>query len=559
MAPARIASAARAAAPLVPGLVALALVLPRPLAADTYPRQPGIDVEHYRFELTLSDAGGGIAGQTAVEVRFLRDDVRAVELDLVAASGRTDGKGMTVTSVTGDAPGVAFVHAGDRLRIAFERAPEAGTRRTFTVRYGGVPATGLRVAPTRHGDRSFFSDNWPNKARHWLPTVDHPYDKATGEMVVTAPAHYQVVSNGLLVEETDVGGGMRRSHWRQSVPIATWLYTLGVARFAVQHLGTFDGRPIQTWVYPQDRDAGFFDFAVPTRQVLEFYDDRIGPFAYEKLANVQSNSVRGGMESATAIFYGDDSVTGTRSERWREVVIHEIAHQWWGNAVTENDWDHVWLSEGFATYFTLLFVEHADGRDAFVAGLRESRDRVRAFHAKRPDYRVVHDNLSDMDQVTTSQTYQKGAWVLHMLRGMVGDEAFWRGVRDYYRRYRDANASTDDFRRAMEEASGQELGWFFRQWLYRGGLPVVEGTWRYDAAARTLVLDLRQVQDGGDPFVLPMEVALAAPNGSVRMEPIRLSERSGRVLIPLDEAPTSVTLDPGEWVLMEASLRRAEP
>jgi len=131
--------------------------------------------------------------------------------------------------------------------------------------------------------------------------------------------------------------------------------------------------------------------------------------------------------------------------------------------------------------------------------------------------------------------------------------------RDYYRRYRDANASTDDFRRAMEEASGQELGWFFRQWLYRGGLPVVEGTWRYDAAARTLVLDLRQVQDGGDPFVLPMEVALAAPNGSVRMEPIRLSERSGRVLIPLDEAPTSVTLDPGEWVLMEASLRRAEP
>ena len=557
--PARAPGAAGWTARLVPGLVALALAFPCPLAADTYPRQPGIDVEHYRFEVTLSDTSDAIQGQTTVEVRFLRGDVRTVELDLVATAGRLDGKGMTVTSVTSDAPGVTYVHAGDRLRIALDGAPEAGTRRTFTVRYGGVAATGLLVAPTRHGDRSFFSDNWPNKARHWLPTIDHPYDKATGEMVVTAPAHYQVVSNGLLVEETDVGGGMRRSHWQQSVPIATWLYTLGVARFAVQHLGAFDGRPIQTWVYPQDRDAGFFDFAVPTRQVLEFYDDRIGPFAYEKLANVQSNSVRGGMESATAIFYGDDSVTGTRSERWRQVVIHEIAHQWWGNAVTETDWDHVWLSEGFATYFTLLFIEHADGRDAFVRGLRDSRDRVRAFHAKQPDYRVVHDNLSDMDQVTTSQIYQKGAWVLHMLRGTVGDEAFWRGVRDYYQRYRDGNASTDDFRRAMEEASGQELGWFFRQWLYRGGLPVVEGTWRYDAAGRTLELDIRQVQDGGDPFVLPMEVATETADGGVRVQRIRLSERSGRVLIPLDRAPTSVTLDPAVWVLMETSLRRAEP
>ena len=131
--------------------------------------------------------------------------------------------------------------------------------------------------------------------------------------------------------------------------------------------------------------------------------------------------------------------------------------------------------------------------------------------------------------------------------------------RDYYRRYRDGNASTDDFRRAMEEASGQELGWFFRQWLYRGGLPVVEGTWRYDAARRTLELDIRQVQDGGDPFVLPMEVATETADGGVRVQRIRLSERSGRVLIPLDRAPTSVTLDPAVWVLMETSLRRAEP
>jgi glycosidase len=202
-----------------------------------------------------------------------------------------------------------------------------------------------------------------------------------------------VVSNGLLVEETDLPDGRRRTHWRQSVPIAPWLYVLGVARFAVQHVDTFDGKAIQTWVYAKDRDAGFHDFAVPTRDALAFYSERVGPFSYEKLANVQSNSVSGGMEAASAIFYSEGSVTGTRSERWRNVVIHEVAHQWFGNAVTEYDWDDVWLSEGFATYFTLLFIEHAYGRDEFLRGLEDSRQRVIAFDRKQPDLNWEHPEV----------------------------------------------------------------------------------------------------------------------------------------------------------------------
>ncbi len=145
---------------------------------------------------------------------------------------------------------------------------------------------------------------------------------------------------------------------------------------------------------------------------------------------MQSNSVSGGMEAASAIFYSEGSVTGDRSVRWRNVVIHEIAHQWFGNAVTEYDWDDVWLSEGFATYFTLLFIEHHYGRDEFLSGLEASRQRVLEFDKEHPDYRIVHDNLDDMSKVTTGQIYQKGAWVLHMLRGIVGDEAFWAGIRE---------------------------------------------------------------------------------------------------------------------------------
>ncbi|MCZ6710824.1 MAG: M1 family metallopeptidase, partial [Gammaproteobacteria bacterium] len=363
--------------------------------------------------------------------------------------------------------------------------------------------------------------------------------------------HYQVISNGLLIEESDNTDGTRVTHWRQSVPIAPWLFVLGVARFAVQYVDEYEGRSLQTWVYHQDRDAGFYDFAVPTKQVMEFYGDMVGPFSYEKLANVQAASVGGGMEAATAIFYGENSVTGNRSPRWRNVIIHEVAHQWFGNAVTEYDWDDVWLSEGFATYFTLLFIEHAYGRDEFVAGLKSSRDRVMAFYDRDPNYRIVHDNLTDMSRVTSSNTYQKGGWTLHMLRGIIGDEVFWKGIQAYYREHRDASASTDDFRRAMEEASGQDLSQFFQQWLYQGGKLQYEGGWNY--AGESLNIELNQVQNDGYFFQMPVQVGIYYDGEpQPQIETLHVNETDNSFTITLDRAPTKVVLDPNIWVLMEA-------
>jgi len=281
----------------------------------------------------------------------------------------------------------------------------------------------------------------------------------------------------------------------------------------------------------------------------------VGPFAYEKLANIQSNSVGGGMEAASAIFYGDNSVTGTRDVRWRNVIIHEVAHQWFGNAVTEYDWDDVWLSEGFATYFTLLYIEHAYGRDEFVRGLERSRDRIFRFYDERPDYRIVHDNLTDMGQVTTGMTYQKGAWTLHMLRGVIGTEAFWAGIRTYYARHLNGNASTDDFRRAMEESSGTDLEWFFDQWLYQGGVLAIEGDWLYDADLGVVRIDLSQIQSSYQ-FAMPMDIAIYSTEGDPLVERIRIDSRHHTFEFAVDGEPTAVVLDPALWVLMEVSLVR---
>lgn len=522
------------------------------LLPDTYPRQPGIDVEHYVFRVTLRDDTDRIAGEAEVSVRFRQAGVTGLALDLASAAGR-EGRGMTVSEVTSDGGPVQWVHEGDRLRFTLAEAPEAGTLRRFTIRYGGIPADGLKIGPNGYGERTFFSVNWPDKARQWLPMIDHPYDKATSEFVVTAPVHYQVVANGLLQEETELEDGQRRTHWKQSVPIPSWLNALGVARFSSRHFGTVNGIPLQTWVFHQDREAGIASFEGPTRDAMAFFMERIGPYPYEKLANVEAAGMGGGMEHATAIFYGARSLT---MEPATGIVTHEIAHQWFGDSVTESDWDDVWLSEGFATYLTLLSTEHYRGRDAFVAGLEQARERVWSGEARDPEETVVHDNLSDMGDVLSDLQYQKGAWILHMLRWEIGTEDFSAGLREYYRRYRDATASTTDLVRVMEEISGQDLDWFFDQWLHRTPSPSVEGSWRYDETSGQLEIDLAQTQPGA-AYRLDLEVGLAEPGvDSPRVEVIRMTEKRQTFRLAVTGEPRTVVLDPNTWALVRVTFRK---
>jgi aminopeptidase N len=520
--------------------------------ADTYPKNLKVDVLNYAFRILLSDDTDEIKCEATIDVRFAGEGVEFLRLDLVKASATLNNKGMTVSKVVSNGQPMSFTHEGDELKIKLPAASKTNQRSAYTITYSGVPATGLKIANNKYGERTFFSDNWPDKGRNWLPMVDHPYDKAMCEFIVTAPAHYQVVSNGLKMEETDLPNNLRLTHWKQSVPIASWLYVLGVARFAVQYVDQFDHKSIETWVYHQDREKGFYDFAIPTKQVLEFYSNYVGPFAYEKLANIQSNSVSGGMEAASAILYSESSVVGDRNERWRNVVIHEIAHQWFGNTVTEHDWDDVWLSEGFATYFTLLFIEHAYGRDEFLRGLSNSKRQIENFHAKNPQYRIIHDNLSDMNQVTSSHTYQKGSWTLHMLRGMIGDEAFWKGIRSYYSKCYNSNATTTDFKREMEEASGKSLTDFFDQWLYKPGALQLNGSWQYDAKNKEINIVLDQVQTDGSLFKMPLQIAVISQDGKQVIHTLQLNEKQNKFTVPAETAPDKIILDPNQWVLMDA-------
>src|SRR5262245_8835486 len=344
---------------IIVALGGIAANAPRPLSADTYPRQTTADAQHYIFRLTLSDTSPEITGDATVLVRVTADNVREVVLDLTSAH---DGKAMTVTGASRDGAPVTFAHANDRLTLPLAASTKSGQLVSFTIQYHGIPAApagtppaangrdanpGLRIIPNKFGEWSAFSENWPNRARQWLPMIDHPYDKATSEFVITAPMKYQVVANGLLQETIDLGDGRRVTHWKQSVPIASWLDAVGVEQFAVHHAGMVAGVELTTWVAHQDDLGGRAYFETPAREALELYGDFIGPYAYEKLANVAAAGLSGGTEHASSIFYGE---TGIRPDAngvvqpARSLVYHEIAHQWFGDSVTEKDWDDVWLS-----------------------------------------------------------------------------------------------------------------------------------------------------------------------------------------------------------------------
>lgn len=525
-------------------------IIPFLVSADGYPINQNIDIKHYSFTLNLSDSSDEIFGNTIITLQFKKAGIQSVRLDFVNQTIERKGKGMKIDAVLLNNQSLSYVHEKDELFIQLPSPSTTGSEIQISIQYHGVPFDGLRIGATKFGDRSFFNENWPNRTRHWLPTVDHPYDKATSEFIVKAPAKYKVVSNGLLLEESYLGNNVKLTHWKQSVPVSSWLFVLGVAEFAVQYVDQFEGKSIETWVYSKNREAGFYDFKEPTKKVLEFYSKYVGPFAYEKLANIQTPSVNGGMETSSAIFYGEDLVNGKRDERTRNIVIHEIAHQWFGNAVTETTWDDAWLSEGFATYFTLLFIEHAYGKDEFDKGIQKAKKSVFDMSVKMPQFSIISDRTAEKEIVTTGLTYQKGAWVLHMLRNLVGDASFQKGIQLYYAKYFNANATTSQFREEMERASGKDLKLFFKQWLYQPINPTINTKWSIDSIQKKLVIDFTQTQIGDIIFDLPVEIAYYTKGSDApKFLKVQLNKREQKFTFPYGSVPEKIVLDPNNKLL----------
>lgn len=500
------------------------------------------DVQHYRFSVELSDASDTIRGHAVVQYQLAQPSA-IVHLHLQSVR---DGRGMNVSSVRSGKKNVSFRHSGDVLQVNFEQAQPAGAMQELSIQYAGVPADGLIISKNKYGDRTFFSDNWPNRARHWVPCNDHPGDKASVEFIITAPVHYQVISNGVLVEETGISKTLKKHYWKEVVPIPTKVMVIGAAQMATAFLDSAVGVPVSAWVYPQDRDKGFHDYAI-TGRMLQFFTQYIGPYGFKKLANVQSKTEFGGMENASAIFYAESSVTGDR--RNEDLMAHEVAHQWFGNMATEKSFAHLWLSEGFATYLTNVYLEQQYGTKLLQERMRADRETVIQF--ARQSSRPVVDPTENLMSLLNANSYQKGGWMLHLLRRKVGDALFQKILQTYYARYRGGNADTEDFRRVAEAVSGAPLNDFFQQWLYQPGLPKVEVRWKHNRGQLQIMVQ----QTGDDLFDFPLEIALVNSAGLQELHTLQINKIKESFSIPAAAKPTVLLLDPNVNMLFDGSVR----
>ena len=423
-----------------------------------------IDVVNYRFIIDLSDENDTLHGDAFITI-FNKSGKKAIGLDLTGLD--KDGKGMKVYQVTNNQlPLQTLTYKQEGQKLIIQLPDTNSGKKTLHITYAGIPQDGLIISKNKYGDRTFFSDNWPNRAHYWIPCNDRPDDKASFEFIVNAPSEYKVISNGVKAEEFNKNG-KTVTHWKENIPLPTKVMVIGVAKFAVK---TFNDSPpnipVSAWIYQQDSTKGFHDYAVAP-EILKFFSSYIAPYPYEKLANVQSKTIFGGMENASAIFYAENSVSGHGGVE--DLLAHEIAHQWFGDMASEKSFTHLWLSEGFATYFTDIYWQQKYGDDAFKKRLQNERDDVVEF-VKKNNHPVV-DSLSTYMDLLNANSYQKGSWVLHMLRNEVGDSVFHKIIQAYYQRFKGGNADTRDFEAVGEKVSGKNLKWFFDQWLYRPGVP----------------------------------------------------------------------------------------
>jgi aminopeptidase N len=325
---------------------------------------------------------------------------------------------------------------------------------------------------------------------------------------------------------------------------------IGVAEFAVQLTGFANGDiPVYSWVYPEDRNNGFYDYAI-AKDILPFFISTVGPYGYKKLANVQSKTKFGGLENANTIFYSENSVTGTR--RSEGLLAHEIAHQWFGNMATEKSFGHLWLSEGFATYFTILYFENKYGKDTAIRMLREDREQVIEY-SRTSDKAVVDTEETDYMNLLNPNSYQKGGWVLHMLRSEFGDSVFWRSIRQYYATYAGGVADTRDLQKIFEEVSGKDLKRFFDQWLYTDGQPELDIKWSYDAGEKSVSIDVKQNEKNS--FQFPLSLKLKYPNGAGKTEKVFVKTSATSFKIKADQKPVLIIIDPDTQLLANFTIK----
>ena len=515
-----------------------------------------VDVKHIKIDVVPNFEQRTVAGTTTLTFAPISKSVEQVTLD---------AERLNVSNIESSVPLADYVLTDHKLTLLFATPVRVGQDIQVAITYTAQPQKGLYFRTPELGypaeDTHLWTQGETHEAPHWFPCFDYPNERSTTEVICTVPEEMVVVSNGRQLSE-EVKEGLKTVHWYQDKPHASYLVCLVAGKFQVLEDKHRD-IALRFFTQPSLAEHGANSFQ-DTRTIMEFYEAEIGiPFPWDKYDQatiLDFNS--GGMENTTITTLTSTTIFSKETENIhssRNLDAHEMAHQWFGDYVTCEDWANLWLNEGFATYYTHLYNEHKLGRDELLYGLwRDATSRVlpQTDNPKPIVYRGYDSPWEQFD----FRAYPKGSWVLHMLRSQLGEDLYRAGIKHYLEQNGQKSVVTADLKAALEEVSGRELDRFFDQWVFLAGSPKLKVRYKWLPKERLAQITVEQTQKRDDNtglFELPTTVRFTVDGKPVDHD-ILINKEKHEFYVPLENQPTLVRFDPEYTVLAEVDFDKPQ-
>ncbi len=529
------------------------------------PRTHDYDVQNYRIVVHFDWVSRSVSGETTITLRPVKNDLKEVEID----AGKMNINRVRLARGTP----LKFRYEGDeKLVVALDRQYPAGRDIAVTVDYSATPVKGLTfITPTEaEHDRPYqiWSQGEAESNHYWFPCYDHPDDKATSELIATIDKKYEVISNGALIGVVSNPGGTRTWHWKMDKPFSSYLISVVAGEFA-QVKQSYKKIPIVSYVYRDQIQNATLSFRNLSR-MMEFFSKQFGyDYPYPKYAQTTVRDFEGGgMENITATTLTDTTVHDRRAHldvSSDEVISHELAHSWFGDMVTCRDWSDLWLNESFATLCEALWTESERGKDDYLYEMRSNQGTYFQAWFRGIRHPIVSRSYNDPDDLFDPYVYQRGAAVLNMLKFVLGEEMFWKAVRHYLATYQWQSVDTSQLISAIQESTGQNLQWFFDEWVYKMGHPEFEIATNYDGAhaLRLKVTQTVATPKGADPdqfprfFTMPVDVGITTASGE-RVHRVLIDKPEIDFTFEVDSKPLIVNFDRGGYLIKVLRSRRSD-
>ena len=510
-----------------------------------------VDILHLALDVTPDFKQRTVSGKATFKFKPIARPLQELDLDAVD---------LAVESVTATEKILSYQATDEKIIVTFADPIPPDKEASVTVTYQAEPRQGLYFRTPemgyKEGDTHLFTQGEEIEARHWYPCFDSPNEKFTSEIVCHTPEGMTVLSNGREVSEEKEDNGLVAVRWSQDKPHANYLISLAAGYFKKVE-DKYKDVPLAFYTPASEINEASTSFR-DTKDMMAFFEQEIGvPYPWAKYYQVCVNDfVAGGMENTSITTLTDSTLFTPDFENIRSsqgLVAHELAHQWFGDLVTCKDWSHIWLNEGFATYYESLYEEHKNGRDAM---LYELYQRAQSIAGMANDTNaIVRRTYDSPREMFNYLAYPKGGWVLHMLRSQLGEELYRRCIKTYLERHQYQNVVTEDLRAVIEELSGRSYDQFFDQWVYHAHHPELDVAYSFDAKSKLAKLSVKQTQKLSDDILLfhfPLTIRFKGPSGTVDREVV-VKEKEEDFYFALDAAPTIVRVDPNYTVLAKVT------